>query len=201
MSYNDELSYNDTLSFNDLNAFTRALAPMSVEHAIVARKAQLDACMEMKDEVLSDLKKSQVLWENAIKSGAMTEEEANEDRLNYIKQVQHNFEICSKKDKLFEEFIKSKSHGQNNVKTPPVNANKALIKSLQENAARQRIINQFKNNSQGYYDAKMRVNAKSHASQEAYINKARAERAAKKLVHGGTRKHKKNSKKSRRSRR
>ena len=193
------MSYNDKLSFNDLNAFTRAVAVMSVEDAIVARNAQLNACMQMKDEVLSDLKESQVLWENAIKSGAMTEEEVNEDRLNYIKKVQDNFEICSKKDKLFEEFIKS--HGQNNVKTPPVNANKALIKSLQENAARQRIINQFKNNSQGYYDAKMRVNAKSHASQEAYINKARAERAAKKLVHGGTRKHKKNSKKSRRSRR
>lgn len=193
------MSYNDDLSFNDLNAFTRALAVMSVEDAIVARKAQLDACMQWKNEVLSDLKESQVLWEKAIKSGAMTEEEANEDRLNYIKQVQYNFEICSKKDKLFEEFIKS--HGQNNVKTPAVNANKALLKNLQEQAARRKVLNEFSKNFEAYEEKKNAVNANSHAHQQAYINRALAARAAKKLVHGGTRKHKKNSKKSRRSRR
>jgi hypothetical protein len=101
----------------------------------------------------------------------------NSERENIMKEYTEKMAWAAWHDKELDDYIKS------------------------EEASRSKLLNEFTTNSTTYEEKRNNAATKSHANQQAQINRVLAARAAKKLVHGGTRKYKKNSKKSRKSRR
>ena len=172
------------LNANDLE-FKRNLRRMSVNQAKQEKIKFEKRVANWKETALKTIDDQEKSDENYLRS--------NPDGLSQEKMNRERAKINSERENIMKDYTEKMGwaawHGKELDD---------YIKS--EEASRSKLLNEFTSNSTTYEKKRNNAYARAHANQQAQINRVLAARAAKKLVHGGTRKYKKNSKKVSKSR-